>query len=859
MAASSGAIRAGAAYVEMLLENKQFLSGLAAVQQRLRSASASFRAAGDGLMRFSAVALAPIAMATKVFASFDDQMRAVKAVTGATAGEFQRLYDLGKELGRTTSFTAAEVAGGQLELGRAGFKPAEIEAATGSVLALARATGVNLAESAGIAAGTLRAFNLSADQMGRVSDVLVATANNSAQTLTDLGESMKYVAPIAAEYGMSLEDTAKAIGVLANMQIKGSMAGTGLRKAILSLSDPGTRKGLAAMGVDLSTFGSAMIGVGRVMASMPGPERLAFASGIFGEKAAAAAVKLAKSDFPALGAAIDNAAGVAQRTSDEMDSGIGGTLRRLWSAVEGTAIALGEALSGAISNAAETLSSFNASLTEWLGRNGELAVSVTALLVGTVALGLGLRVVGAALAGLSVIATGARVAIQALKVAFTFLAANPLAATFLISTVAIVALGMAFSTAGAQADEFSTAAATALATGDKQRAAAMGQMAELDRLSQKNRLNNEEQARAKKIIQELSDSYGNLGIRLDATTGRLSGVAEAQARVNTMMKAQAATAVDSAMAESMERAAKAKERIDTGVNLSSALSVAVGMAPDEVAAAEKRLADEEALQARLRKRLEDINAGAAGALTGGEKPGGPSAEESAAKAADVAAKAQIDQAHKLASIRIGLIKDQYDRERAAIDEKWAYEIAKAKEAGEETASLETLRDAELDAARVKMERSSAEENAKARKKASEDAAAAEKKRADDNRQLQDDVIRAEIEAAGLPENEKQRALLDLSQRREREQAAAAGLDMDLVSRKQAAEQDALQRQQTIKDGAAAAEQKIGTAGTFSAFAAARMGAGGGAQERAAKAAEAALPLLREIAGGIPDAVGTFTA
>src|SRR5690606_19651786 len=146
--------------------------------------------------------------------------------------------------GRTTSFTASQVAEGMLELGRAGFNPAEIDAAIAGMLDLARATGTELAEAVGIASSTIRSFGLAASDSAHVADVLTAAANGSAQTLTDLGEAMKMAAPIAAEVGMTLEDTAKAIGTLANFGIRGTMAGTSLRQIMIQLADVGTQETL---------------------------------------------------------------------------------------------------------------------------------------------------------------------------------------------------------------------------------------------------------------------------------------------------------------------------------------------------------------------------------------------------------------------------------------------------------------------------------------------------------------------------------------------------------------------------------------------------------------------------------------
>ena len=153
---SGQAIRAGRAYVELFTENSRFVRGLRMAESRLRAFGQKASAIGKRMLLLSGAMATPLAFATKTFANFEDQMLAVKSVTGAVGDEFNRLYNQAKELGRTTSFTAAEVAGGMLSLGRAGFKSSEIEAAIPGVLNLARATGTDLAQSADIAAGTLR-------------------------------------------------------------------------------------------------------------------------------------------------------------------------------------------------------------------------------------------------------------------------------------------------------------------------------------------------------------------------------------------------------------------------------------------------------------------------------------------------------------------------------------------------------------------------------------------------------------------------------------------------------------------------------------------------------------------------------
>jgi len=394
-------IRAGAAYVELYAKSNRLVRGLRLAEARLKAFGQKASAIGKRLLMFSGAAALPFAFATKTFAGFEGQMKAVQAVTGATGDEFKRLYEQAKKLGRTTSFTAGEVGAGQLSLARAGFDPAQIEAAIPGVLNLARATGTELAAAADIAGGTLRAFAMDATEMGRVTDVLVATANNSAQTLEDLGESMKYAAPIAEEYGLSLEETAKALGVMANMQIKGSMAGTTLRQTMLQLADPGVRRQLAAIGVDatdaagnLRPLGQILAEVGAAMGGMGSAERLSLAQSLFGKRAAAGALKLAKSDFPALSAAIDNAGGVAERTAKVMDSGLGGAFRRLMSAVEGIQIAVGEALAGALSRVMDKVAGLSVRIAELITANKQWVV------------GVGLTIAAIAGAGVALVALG---------------------------------------------------------------------------------------------------------------------------------------------------------------------------------------------------------------------------------------------------------------------------------------------------------------------------------------------------------------------------------------------------------------------------------------------------------------------
>ena len=151
--ASVAGIRAGRAYVEIGADRTPLTRALRQSERDLKRFGRSYADLGKRMMGAGAAIAAPVSLSVKTFASFDDQMRIVQAVTGATAGEFAKLTEQAKELGRTTSFTAAQVAAGMVELGRAGFASNEISDAIGGVMDLARATATEVPSATQIASG----------------------------------------------------------------------------------------------------------------------------------------------------------------------------------------------------------------------------------------------------------------------------------------------------------------------------------------------------------------------------------------------------------------------------------------------------------------------------------------------------------------------------------------------------------------------------------------------------------------------------------------------------------------------------------------------------------------------------------
>lgn len=171
-------------------------------------------------------------------AAYTKAMSNVKAITGATEKQFDSLTESAKILGRTTKFTATEAAEGMSFLAMAGFEVNEVISAMPGVLNLAAAGNLKLGQSADIVSNVLTGFGAEADQTGRFVDVLTKTFTSSNTNLIQLGQAMKFVAPVAADLGLSVEQTAAAMGALGDGGIQASMAGTTLRTALLNLAAP---------------------------------------------------------------------------------------------------------------------------------------------------------------------------------------------------------------------------------------------------------------------------------------------------------------------------------------------------------------------------------------------------------------------------------------------------------------------------------------------------------------------------------------------------------------------------------------------------------------------------------------------
>ena len=403
-----------------------FRKGLNKAERAMDRTGRKMQQMGKNLsMKLTAPLAALGAVSFNVFKNFEAEMAKVQAVSGATAEEFEALSENAKELGASTMFSAREVATLQTEFAKLGFTAKEITKVTGATLALAQASGTDLARAAEVAGSTLRAFGLDASETGRVTDVMAMSFSTSALDMETFANSMKFVAPVAKSAGMSIEETSAMLAVLANAGIKGSQAGTSLRRIISEIGATGkptaeALKDLAARGLDLA---DAKDEVGRSAQSA----LLVLANGV--------------DQISPTTEALKQSAGAAQDMANTMGATAFGASKRLESAMEGLGISIGEIVAVAIVPLIEFLAKVASKL------NGMSDGAKTAIVVlGGIAAAIGpvIFMIGGLSRGLAVLRSATilqTIATTALGVAVNILT-SPI--TLIVGLIAALASGVIY-------------------------------------------------------------------------------------------------------------------------------------------------------------------------------------------------------------------------------------------------------------------------------------------------------------------------------------------------------------------------------------------------------------------------------
>lgn len=327
-----------------------------------------------GVAAVSAGLTAASGYAVKVGSDFESGMSEVAAISGASGKALQALTDKAKEMGSTTKFSATESAEALKYMAMAGWDTDKMLSGLPGVMNLAAASGENLGTVSDIVTDSMTAFGMAADEAGHFADVLAQASSKSNTNVALMGETFKYVAPVAGALGYSVEDAAVAIGLMANSGIKGSQAGTALRSTLSRLAKP-TDEVEAAMedlGISLTDNEGNMKSLGEVMLNMrkgfknlTKDQQAQYAASIAGQEGMSgllAIVNASDEDFNTLTEAIQNSDGAAQSMADTMQDNLKGAVTIAKSALEGLGITVYEEISTPMKNAVETATEYTGQL-----------------------------------------------------------------------------------------------------------------------------------------------------------------------------------------------------------------------------------------------------------------------------------------------------------------------------------------------------------------------------------------------------------------------------------------------------------------------------------------------------------------
>lgn len=291
--------------------------------------------------------------AVKTAADFEASMSNVAAITGATGEDFQTLTNLAQDLGKTTAWSASEVAQAMQYTGMAGWTAQENVAGLAGVLNLASATGTELAGVSDILTDAISAFGDTAGDASRYADVMTAACTSANVSVDTLGESYKYVGSLCGTMGYEFDQVTTALAAMGNQGIKGSQAGTTLKNAISNMAAP-TKEMKTAMdklGISMTNSDGSMKSFEEVIANLQQgfgglseAEQAAYAKQIFGKNAMAgmlAIINTSTADYEKLATAVSDSGGAAEKAANTQLDNLQGQMTLLKSAIEGVAISFG--------------------------------------------------------------------------------------------------------------------------------------------------------------------------------------------------------------------------------------------------------------------------------------------------------------------------------------------------------------------------------------------------------------------------------------------------------------------------------------------------------------------------------------
>lgn len=365
------------------IDTKIDTNGFKSAIDKIKSiAQAGVSAVTTTLAGITAALGAGATAAATVGSSFEAAMSKVSAISGATGDSLQSLTDKAKEMGAKTKFSASESASALQYMAMAGWDTESMLNGIDGIMNLAAADGLDLATTSDIVTDALTAFNLKASDSTHFADVLAKASSSANTNVSMLGESFKYVAPLAGTMGYSVEDVSLALGLMANASVKGSMAGTSLKTALSNLASPTEAMAnvMAEYGISISDAEGNALPLIDVMkqlrekfSGLSETEQAAAASTLFGKEAMSgmlAIINASDSDFDNLTKNINNADGAAQAMADTMQDNLQGQITILKSGLEGLGIEIYESMSVPLTNAAKEAQNYVNRLTEAFTNGG---------------------------------------------------------------------------------------------------------------------------------------------------------------------------------------------------------------------------------------------------------------------------------------------------------------------------------------------------------------------------------------------------------------------------------------------------------------------------------------------------------
>lgn len=297
---------------------------------------------------------AGIADTVQTYADFEAAMSEVKAISGATSQEFEQLTEKANQMGAVTKFTASESAEAFKYMAQAGWDVREMMDGIDGLMALAAASGEDLGITADIVTDALTAFGLSAKESGRFADVMAQAASATNTDVAKMGDTFKYVAPVAGALGYSIEDTAVAIGLMANSGIKASQAGTSLRSLLTNLTRPvgQAEDAINALGISITNTDGSVKPLSQTLqdlrakfGALTDSEKAQYAAMLAGQEGMSgllAIVNASDQEFESLTEQINNSSGAAQKMADVMMDNLSGKFELFTGVLDSMKMSLGE-------------------------------------------------------------------------------------------------------------------------------------------------------------------------------------------------------------------------------------------------------------------------------------------------------------------------------------------------------------------------------------------------------------------------------------------------------------------------------------------------------------------------------------